>query len=128
MQKNAKKSNSCFHLIIHCSVTFSQQFQRFVLINFIFIYGVIRPRLGLILFLISMHSKIFCSFFACFFINKSIKLNMNSNSIILSYSNDNPYSGLSLFKYRTRAIITRGLYIFYPLLGSLKRFFKEVFS
>ena len=30
--------------------------------------------------------------------------------------------------YRTRAIITRGLYIFYPLFGSQKRFFKEVFS
>jgi hypothetical protein len=31
-------------------------------------------------------------------------------------------------KYRTRAIITRGLYIFYPLFGSQKRVFKEVFS
>jgi hypothetical protein len=30
--------------------------------------------------------------------------------------------------YCTRAIITRGLYIFYPLFGSQKRFFKEVFS
>ena len=31
-------------------------------------------------------------------------------------------------KYCTRAIITRGLYIFYPIFGSEKRFFKEVFS
>ena len=31
-------------------------------------------------------------------------------------------------KYRTRAIITRGLYIFYPLFEGQKRFFKEVFS
>ena len=30
-------------------------------------------------------------------------------------------------KYRTRAIITRGLYIFYPLFEGQKRFFKEVF-
>ena len=30
--------------------------------------------------------------------------------------------------YRTRAIITRGLYIFYPLFESQKRFFKEFFS
>ena len=31
-------------------------------------------------------------------------------------------------EYRTRAIITRGLYIFYPLFEGQKRFFKEVFS
>ena len=30
--------------------------------------------------------------------------------------------------YRTRAIITHGLYIFYPLFGIQKRFFKEFFS
>jgi hypothetical protein len=36
--------------------------------------------------------------------------------------------GLAQLIYRTRAIITRGLYIFYPLFGSQKRFFKEVFS
>ena len=30
--------------------------------------------------------------------------------------------------YRTRAIITRGLYTFYPLFKGQKRFFKEVFS
>jgi hypothetical protein len=30
-------------------------------------------------------------------------------------------------KYRTRAIITRGLYIFYPILVGQKRFFKELF-
>ena len=36
-------------------------------------------------------------------------------------------TSLSL-KYRTRAIITRGLYIFYPLFEGQKRFFKEVFS
>ena len=30
--------------------------------------------------------------------------------------------------YRTRAIITRSLYTFYPLFGSQKRFFNEVFS
>ena len=35
---------------------------------------------------------------------------------------------LFFFKYRTRAIITRGLYINYLLFGSQKRFFKEVFS
>ena len=29
--------------------------------------------------------------------------------------------------YRTRAIITRGLYTFYPLFEDQKRFFKEVF-
>ena len=34
----------------------------------------------------------------------------------------------SQFMYRTRAIITRGLYSFYPLFESQKRFFKEVFS
>ena len=33
-----------------------------------------------------------------------------------------------LIKYRMRAIITRGLYIFYPILEDQKRFFKEVFS
>ena len=32
------------------------------------------------------------------------------------------------FTYRTRAIITRGLYTFYPLFEGQKRFFKEVFS
>ena len=31
-------------------------------------------------------------------------------------------------EYRTRAIITRGLYTFYPLFEGQKRFFKEVFS
>ena len=30
--------------------------------------------------------------------------------------------------YRTRAIITRGLYIFYPLFEVQKRFFKGLFS
>ena len=30
--------------------------------------------------------------------------------------------------YRTRAIITRGLYIFNPLFEDQKRIFKEVFS
>ena len=30
--------------------------------------------------------------------------------------------------YRTRAIITRGLYIFYPLFEGQKCFFKEVVS
>ena len=34
----------------------------------------------------------------------------------------------NIFKYRTGAIITRGLYIFYPLFEGQKRFFKEVFS
>ena len=29
--------------------------------------------------------------------------------------------------YRTRAIITRGLYIFYPIFEGQKRFFKELF-
>ena len=29
--------------------------------------------------------------------------------------------------YRTRAIITRGLYTFYPIFESQKRFFKEFF-
>ena len=29
--------------------------------------------------------------------------------------------------YRTRAIITRGLYVFYPIFESQKRFFKELF-
>jgi hypothetical protein len=36
-------------------------------------------------------------------------------------------SDTSNFAYRTHAIITRSLYIFYPLFGSQKRFFKEVF-
>ena len=31
-------------------------------------------------------------------------------------------------KYRTRAIITRGLYSFYPLFEAQKRFFKGLFS
>ena len=31
-------------------------------------------------------------------------------------------------KYRTRAIITRGLYTFYPLFEVQKRFFKGLFS
>ena len=30
-------------------------------------------------------------------------------------------------EYRMRAIITRGLYIFYPILEDQKRFFKELF-
>ena len=30
-------------------------------------------------------------------------------------------------EYRTRAIITRGLYTFYPIFESQKRFFKELF-
>ena len=29
--------------------------------------------------------------------------------------------------YRTRAIITRGLYTFYPIFEGQKRFFKELF-
>ena len=29
--------------------------------------------------------------------------------------------------YRTRAIITRGLYTFYPIFKGQKRFFKELF-
>ena len=33
-----------------------------------------------------------------------------------------------LLKYRTRAIITRGLYTFYPLFEVQKRFFKGPFS
>ena len=33
-----------------------------------------------------------------------------------------------VIKYRTRAIITRGLYIFYPLFEGQKRFFKGLFS
>ena len=33
-----------------------------------------------------------------------------------------------LFDYRTRAIITRGLYTFYPLFEVQKRFFKGLFS
>ena len=33
-----------------------------------------------------------------------------------------------MYNYRTRAIITRGLYIFYPLFEVQKRFFKELFS
>ena len=32
------------------------------------------------------------------------------------------------FEYRTRPIITRGSYIFYPILEGQKRFFKELFS
>ena len=32
-----------------------------------------------------------------------------------------------ILNYRTRAIITRGLYIFYPLFEVQKRFFKELF-
>jgi hypothetical protein len=33
-----------------------------------------------------------------------------------------------LYKYRTRTIITHGLYIFNPLFEGQKRFFKEVIS
>ena len=33
-----------------------------------------------------------------------------------------------IFVYRSRAIITHGLYIFNPLFEGQKRFFKEVFS
>ena len=33
-----------------------------------------------------------------------------------------------VLSYRMRTIITRGLYIFYPLFEGQKRFFKEVFS
>ena len=33
-----------------------------------------------------------------------------------------------MYNYRTRAIITRGLYIFYPLFEGQKRFFKGLFS
>ena len=44
-------------------------------------------------------------------------------------SADNGKSFPSYFSiYRTRAIITRGLYIFYPLFEVQKRFFKELFS
>ena len=32
------------------------------------------------------------------------------------------------FIYRTRAIITRGLYTFYPIFNGQKRLFKELFS
>ena len=31
-------------------------------------------------------------------------------------------------RYRTRAIITRGLYTFYPIFEGQKRLFKELFS
>ena len=40
------------------------------------------------------------------------------------------HNGLKSFlkeKYRTRAIITRGLYTFYPLFEVQKRFFKGLF-
>ena len=40
-----------------------------------------------------------------------------------------PLSFLALVcKYRTRAIITRGLYIFNPLFKGQKHFFMEIFS
>ena len=47
--------------------------------------------------------------------------------IVISKNNkkEGPYKHMV---YRTRAIITRGLYIFYPLFEGQKRFFKEVFS
>ena len=35
---------------------------------------------------------------------------------------------ICVVNYRTRAIITRGLYIFYPLFEGQKRFFKGLFS
>ena len=38
---------------------------------------------------------------------------------------DRPF--LLLRRYRTRAIITRGLYTFYPIFEGQKRFFKELF-
>ena len=38
-----------------------------------------------------------------------------------------PRSDYSFYIYRTRAIITRGLYTFYPLFGVQKRFFKVQF-
>ena len=40
----------------------------------------------------------------------------------------NFYSADFSIKYSTRAIITRGLYIFYPLFEGQKRFFKGLFS
>ena len=51
----------------------------------------------------------------------SAKAQNNSLSIFKLYDRYN-------YKYRTRAIITRGLYIFNPLFEGQKSFFKEVFS
>ena len=37
-------------------------------------------------------------------------------------------SSSAIFMYRTRTIITRGLYTFYPFFEVQKRFFKGLFS
>ena len=54
---------------------------------------------------------------------------------ILKNSENNPLVHIKYFAllyseniYRTRAIITRGLYIFYPLFEGQKPFFKGLFS
>ena len=41
---------------------------------------------------------------------------------------DNSLEAEFITMYRTRAIITRGLYTFYPLFEVQKRFFKGLFS
>ena len=38
------------------------------------------------------------------------------------------YLAYTYTTYRTRAILTRGLYTFYPIFEAQKRFFKELFS
>ena len=43
-------------------------------------------------------------------------------------SPDSPENKMENTIYRTRAIITRGLYTFYPLFEVQKRFFKGLFS
>ena len=48
--------------------------------------------------------------------------------VILSLASVGCVGGFIQVKYRTRAIITRGLYNFYPLLEVQKRFFKRLFS
>ena len=64
----------------------------------------------------------------------------NPNSIKVAKASEDPTAGIGFplkkrqrklqlaLIYRTRAIITCGLYIFYPLFERQKRFFKEFFS
>ena len=64
----------------------------------------------------------------------------NPNSIKVAKASEDPSAGIGFplkkrrlklelaLIYHTLAIITHGLYIFYPLFEVLKRFFKKFFS
>ena len=68
-----------------------------------------------------------CAFeFSVLYIRLFVQLFLNN--IWLEWQNSVSLLSKTTYNSRTRAIITRGLYTFYPLFEVQKRFFKELFS